>query len=526
VSSREITPFQPTLPAEVPWTDAEFAFFDDSPEHLFPDNQNSNAGLFRKLFSDVIQALIEQQNLLYNERFIDTSTQFLDEYERMVGLPPNPASKTIQQRRYEVALRLIRGPFTRARRDEVIERYIAATFGPPVELTAPGVPITAAGIPLYAESGDISQAYTVVENNTNSRNQVTNASLETDVSGWSPGGSNTFVRDTTRSKFGVASGKYTVVNPATAWLFTASTPLSGSTAGRTYVGSIYVYGEGAMIGKNISWVMRANGGAQPFEESLVSITVVAGWQRISCPITIVENDRNLMTPWISFASAAATNYAFVDGAQTELASSNYVSNGNFETDLNGWWQATSPVSTLSRVTTEHHSGAASMKVVSTGIQSGVGYYLPISQPLKGAQYRVTLYVKGEGAAVGKSFRLQINETGGSTGDAGSGDYFTLTNSWQKISVTRTVAEDNRTGMYFFAILPTSVTGDVFYLDTVYCNDEPIPGASLFADPGITPFYYEVRILNSLAPDMVGLNRELKRITPAGITFDIRLVPNP
>src|SRR5262245_63133599 len=102
------TQFQPTLPAEVPFTDAELAFLDESPPGLFPDNQNSNLGLMRKILSDYIQELINQQQTIYNERFVTSSAQYLDEWERTIGRPTFGANRTLAQRRQDVLSRLSR----------------------------------------------------------------------------------------------------------------------------------------------------------------------------------------------------------------------------------------------------------------------------------------------------------------------------------------------------------------------------------------------------------------------------------
>ena len=155
---------QPTLPSEVPFTDAELAFFEDSPPGLFPDNQNSNFGfVIRKLFSDYIQALIGQQQTMYNERFVDTSTQFLDEWEHQEDLPQNPTSITLSQRRQAVLGRVRKGPFTWDRRAQVLDSFVTSSFGDPVKFTPSGIGFDASGIPLYAGVTTSIGAYRVYE---------------------------------------------------------------------------------------------------------------------------------------------------------------------------------------------------------------------------------------------------------------------------------------------------------------------------------------------------------------------------
>lgn len=160
-----MTQFQPTLPAEQPFSDAELAFMDESPPGLFPENQNSNFGyIIRKTFSDFIQELINQQNVIFSEHFVASSTLYLDEWERQVGLPTNPPGLSEQQRRNLVTNKLKVGPFTRARRDEIVKSFVQATLGDAVALLPSGVALTSAGVPLYSGLTSLSNAYTITEN--------------------------------------------------------------------------------------------------------------------------------------------------------------------------------------------------------------------------------------------------------------------------------------------------------------------------------------------------------------------------
>lgn len=158
------TPFQPTLPAETTFSEAELSYVDDSPTNLYPENQNSNYGLLRKIWTDKTQELIDQLSLLYDERFADTSSTFLDVWEAETGLPVAPQGATVEQRRGNILNRLVKLPFTRARRAAIVESFIVATFGNPVVFTVDGIPITPAGIPLYSEGAAVTSLYTIIEN--------------------------------------------------------------------------------------------------------------------------------------------------------------------------------------------------------------------------------------------------------------------------------------------------------------------------------------------------------------------------
>ena len=151
------TPNQPHLPAEGAWSDAEIDFLESEPPGIFPQNQDSNFGLFRNLFTDRIQELITQQDTLYNERFVSTSTQYLDEWEIQEHVPSNPSGIDVGTRQNIVLQRVRKGPFTKTLRRSIVEDYITATFGTPVAFDPSGVAQSASGVPLYAGQGTVAQ---------------------------------------------------------------------------------------------------------------------------------------------------------------------------------------------------------------------------------------------------------------------------------------------------------------------------------------------------------------------------------
>ena len=155
--------YQPILPVEGAYTDPELNFIDESPRGFFPENQDSNWGWKRKVFTDQVQELFDQLNLIYGEIFPQTSTYYLDEWEEAMGLPQNPPNKTLEQRRQAVLNRLRGGPFTRTQRREIVESYIRATFGDPIKLLPAGVEMIVAGQPLYNEPGDLASLYSILE---------------------------------------------------------------------------------------------------------------------------------------------------------------------------------------------------------------------------------------------------------------------------------------------------------------------------------------------------------------------------
>jgi hypothetical protein len=162
VTPTDILNAQPTLPAEGLFTEAELNFMSESPPGLFPENQDSNLGLFRKIWTDQIQAVINDLTMIYREAFVQTSEDFLDEWERLYDLP-QATNLTTPQRRARLLTAARKGPFTRTKRREIIERFITATFGDSIALTPAGVPLVAAGVPLYNDVGDVNNLYSILE---------------------------------------------------------------------------------------------------------------------------------------------------------------------------------------------------------------------------------------------------------------------------------------------------------------------------------------------------------------------------
>jgi Concanavalin A-like lectin/glucanases superfamily len=159
-----ITPYQPTLPPEGAFTDAELDFMESEPPSIFPENQNSNFGLIvRKVFTDRVQELIGQQDTLYNERFVETSSLFLDEWEIQESLPSAPSGLDVGTRQNVVLSRIRKGPFTRTMRRNIVENYLRATFGTSVAFSPSGVALSAAGVPLYGDGATVQQLYEIVE---------------------------------------------------------------------------------------------------------------------------------------------------------------------------------------------------------------------------------------------------------------------------------------------------------------------------------------------------------------------------
>lgn len=158
---------QPILPAEGVPTDMEQLFISEQPANFFPTNQNSNFGALRKLITDELQGAIDQLLFLSDETFIKTSTEYLGLWETEMGLPKNLAGMSTALRRTFLLNRRSIAPFTRTRRQLLVELFIEETFGQVVEFTIDGIPLDAGGIPLFDDPGTVASLYSITENITN-----------------------------------------------------------------------------------------------------------------------------------------------------------------------------------------------------------------------------------------------------------------------------------------------------------------------------------------------------------------------
>jgi len=153
----------PTVPAEGIFTDVERSFIENSPDGYWPDNQDSNFGQIRRVTTDPLQECVDFLAILHFEMFVQTASRYLDLWEELANVPVDPTGLTIADRRALVLAVLRKGPFTRARRDALINTYVQIGFGQPIMLVPEGVPIPVEGLPLYDEFDPSSPPFRVVE---------------------------------------------------------------------------------------------------------------------------------------------------------------------------------------------------------------------------------------------------------------------------------------------------------------------------------------------------------------------------
>lgn len=153
----------PAIPAEGTYSNVELSFIEKSPPGLWPENQDSYFGQLRKVICDEIQSWVDLMMTLYQEMFPATAGSYISLWEEEVGLPVAPTGKTLQDRRTLVQPRRYYGPFTRGRRNAIIEQYILPTLGGDAATLTPGGLDLSAGVPLYSGVSSLTGTYAVVE---------------------------------------------------------------------------------------------------------------------------------------------------------------------------------------------------------------------------------------------------------------------------------------------------------------------------------------------------------------------------
>lgn len=152
------------IPAPVQYTDLERLWIDLEPPGLFSTDQDSYWGQRRKVYADYLQALVDDLAAWYlnmDPNTVDDSD--IDAWENMLGIPVAAPSNTLEQRRAFVLSRWSRGPFTRTRRQQIVEQFISATFGAAVKFTPDGVIFGGSGIPFFSGADDLSGTYAITE---------------------------------------------------------------------------------------------------------------------------------------------------------------------------------------------------------------------------------------------------------------------------------------------------------------------------------------------------------------------------
>lgn len=152
----------------------------------------------------------------------------------------------------------------------------------------------------------------------------------------------------------------------------------------------------------------------------------------------------------------------------EEATTNLITNPSFETNTTGW--AGTGGSSIAKSTDEAFKGSASCKITNTDA-SGYAYITVVNNPTQADDYAASMWVKGSANSVGETAAIQLYESGGAQGAQYSSGSVTLTREWQKVEVTHTVLQSDRTKLYVFVVLYDSADTHYMYFDAVQCEQQ-------------------------------------------------------
>lgn len=151
---------------------------------------------------------------------------------------------------------------------------------------------------------------------------------------------------------------------------------------------------------------------------------------------------------------------------------NYALNPSLEVDTTDWL---GNAATISRITTENHSGVASLSVLTNGT-SGSGAYKD-AKAIAGSGWAVgdpcsaSVWVK---APSGTAMMVSLVCLGGATGSAAVS--FTGTGAWQKIDMTGGVVPSGATSVPYAYVRVNAVhTALTFYVDELLIEKSTVPG---------------------------------------------------
>jgi hypothetical protein len=310
-------------------------------------------------------------------------------------------------------------------------------------------------------------------------NLATNPSAEINTAAWGAN-SGTLARVTTQFAVGAAAFQGTAGATGGNNYYTDGA-ISGSTAGRTFVGSVWVKGTGSTIGKSLTVFVSEAGGSQAEDTANThtdqTVVLTATWQRVSCTRTVAQNDRTIVRLYVVQQTGAATgDVIFFDGAMIEEATAlgtyfdgstpgayllGQPSTNSQSAQMRGFranlW--TNPSATVDisgiginsgnteRVTRDPNvspfPGGTSIRVDVGSPQFSPTVYQQFNI-LPGIPYIASCYFKG---TRGKSYFLTTDvRNAGSVGVQGLPQVnFVGTGDWQRVSTTGTVAGDAATG---------------------------------------------------------------------------------
>jgi hypothetical protein len=167
-----------------------------------------------------------------------------------------------------------------------------------------------------------------------------------------------------------------------------------------------------------------------------------------------------------------TDGSYFDG--TSSANDNMLSNPSFETNTTGWGGAGQTPATISRITSQSHSGSACLQIVADGSISFQGAFTSSNRPVikPHMTYTAVAWVKAD---AGKSISIEIGELDASSvliGRTQPGPVV-ATGSWQRLTATRSMGANAAFGDV--VIRNYNAVAHTFYVDSVmYIQTDTAP----------------------------------------------------
>lgn len=145
---------------------------------------------------------------------------------------------------------------------------------------------------------------------------------------------------------------------------------------------------------------------------------------------------------------------------------NLMTNPSFEVDLTSW--AAFGNTTIVRDVAQSKYGPSSMKLSSLGAGNyGAAASVTISGATAGRTYAASAWYFGQGPSIGRTYQVDIIETGGASGTSATSVTGTVVAGWQRVSGARTIVQNDRTGIQINTyILAAAGAGEVFWVDGV------------------------------------------------------------
>lgn len=344
------------------------------------------------------------------------------------------------------------------------------------------------------------------------------ASVETDLTGFSPNAAATIYRDTITAYHGTACLKI-VTNGVTGYegaTFTmAATPL------QTYTFSVWLKGAGVAS----VWINERSSGGSVGSTITPDITLTSNWTRYTVTRTFGDTGIYLRIYIVGVTTPAAITF-YADCLQLEakpyattwtLPSASRASEtltlpvigtnlltdnqASVETDMTTFSSNNSAI--LTRDTAEFCNGIASLKAVTPGNVPAEGFFISQVPVTPSNSYTFSVWLKGSGTVY-----IRLSDRNSITGLIGTTDSaaITLSSAWTRYSVTRTFASNGDVAR-LYVLTYSTVQAITFWADCLQLERGPAP--STWVLPSASKLPLGLPVYQGTVEGIVEVNDALK-----------------